>query len=221
MVVKATRSKARKLGRVVRARLRKADPPPVPRFDLREELKRDVARLHRQISRLNERAEKHRAHYREDLNVKWLEKAESVGISNALEAYRLAATRAALINRLYNIGLKHRRLESCETQITAFLQEKISDRPLGRKAQGQGQKLARALYRYLHVDTSKANDEKVRRAWRRFGALLTAKNEELRPLFEVNIQPGAAGPTAKPTKKPTARAARRGGTATKVHPERR
>lgn len=185
MVIKKTGRKVRKIGRALASGNSKPDTGAVPKFDLREALRRDVTRAHKRIDRIHARGEQLRAHYREDLKVRWLTLAEQTGMGAALEDYRQAAARAALINRLYNLVAKRQKLETCEHHLLAFIQKNVADHHLDKKTMEASLEFCDALFRYLHVEQTREKDAAVRRAWKRLGARLKTSSPANAFLFEI------------------------------------
>ncbi len=185
MVIKKTGRKIRKIGRALAPGSSKSDTGSVPKFDLREALRRDVTRAHKRVDRINARSEQLRAHYRKDLKIRWLTLAEQTGMGAALEDYRQAAARAALINRLYNLVAKRQKLETCERHLLAFIQKNVADHHLDKRTMEASLKLCNALFRYLHVEQTREKDAAVRRAWKKLGALLKKSSPANAFLFEI------------------------------------
>ena len=185
MVIKKTGRKVRKIRKALAPGADNAGARALPKFDLREALRRDVTSAHKRIDRLHSRGERLRANYRKDLKIRWLKLAEQTGMGAALEDYRQAAARAALINRLYNVVAKRQKLEICERHLLAFIQKNVADDHLDKKTMEASLKLCRALFRYLHVEQTREKDAAVRRAWKRLGALLKTSAAANAFLFEI------------------------------------
>lgn len=168
-----------------------------PSFDLREDLRKEVQKAHRHVDQVLERADRLRAHYKEDHNVRWLESAEKLHLDEALHRYRAASRRAALLTRLFNVAQRHRRMETCERHVMAFIARHIADKPLSRPAEKAASEAARALYRYLFVATDRNNDRAFRAAWMQLGRRLASKGFDNAFLFEL--------PEPRPARRPSRR----------------
>jgi hypothetical protein len=157
-------------------------------FDLGEDLRKDVQRNHRRVDRILERAERLRAHYKEDHNVRWLESAERLRLNEALAEYRRASRRAAIVTRLLNTAQRCRRMETCDRRVADFVANHVVRKPLDRAGSQAALAVSRALYRYLFVASDRTNDQAVRAAWRKLGRAIASKRADNAFLFEIPEQ---------------------------------
>ena len=156
-----------------------------PQYDLREELKRDVQSVHKSIDRIREKGDSYRARYRKDNDIRWLQRAEEGGMAAALEAYRQAAARAAIVTRLYNVAVKRKRPETSEHHVLAFIRKNVVGGELDEKSTAAAQRFARALHHYVHEETTRRTDAAVRNAWIALGRRCRKTAKDKAFLFDI------------------------------------
>ncbi len=168
-----------------------------PSYDLREDLRRETQKAHRRLDRISARVDRLRARYRASHDVRWLESAEKLELGRALAEYREAGQRAAILNRLLNLARRYRRPETLSRNVEAFVQRRIAKRRLTGTGAEATRAFAKALYRYTYVETSRASDASLRRAWRRVGRTVIPKDHPNAFLFAVPERPAGQPQTAR------------------------
>lgn len=187
MVIRRTKRRMKKAARSLRKGIASQSEQAWPKYDLREDLHRDVQRAHGRIDRLVDRSERLRAKYKKDANLRWLRKSEGIDLSKALEDYREAAARAAVVNRLYKIVARYRRLETCERQALKLIQQQLGGENPSRKLLTSIYDSVRAMHQYLHVKRSRDNDHRVRKRLNSVAALLAASRFDTAFIFRVPV----------------------------------